>query len=58
MSSPDPFRAVTRPRAGTRLEPDGTVTVAGTVYRTRAGHIVGLDWDALRDNGPEAEGDA
>ncbi len=55
MSSPDPFRAVTRPRAGTRLEPDGTVTVAGTRYRTRAGHIVGLDWDAHRQPERDAE---
>ena len=47
MSSPDPFRAVPkRPRVP--VEPDGRRVVGDTPYRTRAGRITGIDWDALR----------
>ena len=47
MSSPDPFRAVPKkPRVP--VQPDGVVIVGETPYRTRCGHITGLDWDALR----------
>ena len=47
MSSPDPFRAVPKkPRVP--VQPDGRRVVGETPYRTCAGHITGLDWDALR----------
>ena len=43
----DPFHHVPKPKGGRGLEPDGRRVAGDTPYKTRAGRIVGLDWDAL-----------